>query len=659
MATNTTHYTPSNIEIGTIVGIDGKEWVCSNLSTGLEHKLRFREVNGSGTNEITRDHLQELWEDERAEVVRCVKTATMIAKDLHNLTPREQRDYERKCAGVTIMLETEGDSRKKTMREFRRFCEKQNEQYLENHHIKPKSAQDIKTLQRWVREYRESGNFTCFIKKDHRTEYRARKYDEIEKIIEKVIINAYANERKPTVKRVYRTLIDKLRTELNISLISAEMIAPSYRTFLRRVHNSDYYKVLEKRLGRRLLKTKVGYGKRQSLPKYIGSRVEVDCNRVDVMVYDERLKRCYRPWLMIMIDVYSRCIIGWDLSTSAPSAAKVVRALKRSISSDDYPYRCIPATIVVDNGAEFVNASLRDQCATLGIRIEFAPPRTPKGKPVVERAFRTFNTDFFHNCGGTTFSNPEERGDYDSEGNAVYDLKKLNLRWEQYLPVYHTSYHRGIEDTPHNKWHGSACTPEYEPTTLPEKDAKFFGTKTTTATIQGGRVRFKNLFWSSGALPELAGRMAAKAGKQSGRGASKEVQLRYDESDLTHVWVNDPRDKEKNTITCDPDNPLYQTGLTMEVHEHLMTDSRAREHIVSGSASALELRIEFEKLIEEDAKKGRKTTRKRAQVLDAVKTSAQAHGMTVEDLPPKGIHLENTDSDIRQLDSDDDDYDNY
>ncbi|MBB3047431.1 hypothetical protein FHR99_001667 [Litorivivens lipolytica] len=77
MAADTIHYTPREIEIGTVVSIDGKKWVCSNQSTGIEHKIRLREVDGSGTGEISREHFQELWEDERASVIRNVRAALL------------------------------------------------------------------------------------------------------------------------------------------------------------------------------------------------------------------------------------------------------------------------------------------------------------------------------------------------------------------------------------------------------------------------------------------------------------------------------------------------------------------------------------------------------------------------------------------------------
>ena len=177
----------------------------------------------------------------------------------------------------------------------------------------------------------------------------------------KVILNCYANDRKPRMTQAYRTLLAEAQAEFMISIDKAKDMMPSYRTFVRRIEESDHYAVLSKRLGKHQIRRLAGHGKRIGCPEFIGGRVEVDCTQADIMVYDEKLDHCYRPWLMVMIDVYTRCIIAWDLSSTAPSAAKFARVFRNAIGADGYPYRCVPSMMVVDNGSEFVNGELRDR----------------------------------------------------------------------------------------------------------------------------------------------------------------------------------------------------------------------------------------------------------------------------------------------------------
>jgi transposase InsO family protein len=614
---------PSDIGISSRISIDGREWECTNASTGLENKVRLREVDGSNTIALTRPYIQELWEEERAVITRHVKQAQTRALELHNLNPTERRNFDRQCAGVTFMLETE--HKKKAYAEFVDFCEKQNQYCLEENRVKPKPAQKCKTVGKWVREYRKAGNFMCFIKKDHRTHYRPKQFDdEIEALVEEAIYLNYSTDLRPKMTKAFRALVSMTKAKYDLTEKEAKGILPSYRTFVRRIEKSDHYQVLEKRHGKLFLRNAAGYGKKTGYPPFIGGRVEVDCNRVDVMVYDEHLDRCYRPWLMTMIDVYTRCIIAWDLSVTAPSAAKVARVLKRAICADDHPFRCIPHNILVDNGSEFINKTLRDQCSALNIRILFAPPRTGKAKPFVERGFRTLNEIFFHQVPGTTFSNTQHRGDYDSEANVIYTLDKLNEHFVLCLKVYHSQYHRGIENTPMAAWKDATSVPEHSVETLPEEDAKYFGMKTVDVSISGSKVRYNNLVWTSPALPELAFSLAEGKGNQLRSEKASKVNLRYDENDLTYAYVCDHR-APSNIIQCDPDSEAYQTGLTMDVHEYLMKDKVARQKILQNDSEGFRIRAEFEQLLEDYAlTAGKKTNRKRAQLRQSAQQSRKA-----------------------------------
>jgi hypothetical protein len=58
-----------------------------------------------------------------------------------------------------------------------------------------------------------------------------------------------------------------------------------------------------------------------------------------------------------------------------------------------------------------------------------------------------------HELPGATFSNPQQRGSYDSEAKAVMTLGELE-RWltEYIVGVYHAKRHRGIGTSPLERW---------------------------------------------------------------------------------------------------------------------------------------------------------------------------------------------------------------
>lgn len=616
----------TDINIGSRVNIDGLDWECTQLNVGDTETVRLRQVNGDQTRAMPIQYLAELREDGRASLTRHVVPRKQTLMEIENLNPAERRDFERCCTGVTIALAHAKGCRKKAKMEFLEFCKRQNDQYLKEHKVAPKPPQQMATVQKWRRQYLRAGDFSCFARKDGRTQYRARQYPEkVEKLVTKVILNCYANDRKPRMSQAYRTLLAEAQGEFMVSLEQAKSMMPSYRTFVRRIEESDHYAVLSKRLGKYQIRRMSGYGKRIGYPRFIGGRVEVDCTPADVMVYDEKLDHCYRPWLMVMIDVYTRCIIAWDLSSTAPSASKFARVFRNAIGADGYRYRCVPSMMVVDNGSEFVNGELRTQIRTFGSRVEFAPPRTPKGKSFCERFFGTANEHFFHQLGGTTKSNPKDKGDYNPEDHVTYTIETLNERWEEFLEVYHNDYHRGLEDTPSLFWDDVTSTPENTPMTLPFEEAQKFGTKSKTVCINGGRVRVGNLFWTSPSLPELNLKMRAKAVTRGGsEGRTPEVLLRYNEHDLTHVYVSDPQDLH-SFIICDPVDPAYQTGLTMDVHEKVRKCLHARKKIMNNTAEALGFRHAFERKIAEDSKISRLSKRKQSQQRESAEISSKGN----------------------------------
>jgi len=71
--------------------------------------------------------------------------------------------------------------------------------------------------------------------------------------------------------------------------------------------------------------------------------------------------------------------------------------------------------LVCDNGLEFHAEQLRRMCAELNIELQFCPRKQPHYKGAIERFLGTFNRQIAHKIEGTTFSNIEQRGDYDAE----------------------------------------------------------------------------------------------------------------------------------------------------------------------------------------------------------------------------------------------------
>src|SRR5690625_6528229 len=89
-----------------------------------------------------------------------------------------------------------------------------------------------------------------------------------------------------------------------------------------------------------------------------------------------------------------------------------------------------PQMLYVDNAAEFKSEALVRGCAQHGITLDYRPVGRPHYGGIVERVIGTA-MEAIHELPGTTFSNPTQRGEYDSEKMAALTLTEL----EQWLAL--------------------------------------------------------------------------------------------------------------------------------------------------------------------------------------------------------------------------------
>jgi putative transposase len=186
--------------------------------------------------------------------------------------------------------------------------------------------------------------------------------------------------------------------------------------------------------------------------------LQVDHTPVDLIIVDPIDRSPIgRPWITVAIDVFSRCIAGFHLSLEAPSATSVGLCLAL-VATDKVPWlqqRGIdahwpivgkPHRLGIDNASEFHSAAFERGCAQHGIAIEWRPPGQPHFGGIVERVIGTL-MQLVHALPGTTFSNPTERGGYDSDKTACLILEEL----ERWLAVaitkyYHLKPHEGMDN---------------------------------------------------------------------------------------------------------------------------------------------------------------------------------------------------------------------
>ena len=82
-----------------------------------------------------------------------------------------------------------------------------------------------------------------------------------------------------------------------------------------------------------------------------------------------------------------------------------------------------PSSGYLDNAAEFKSEALRRGCEQHGIALDYRPPGEPHYGGIVERVIGTMMT-MVHELPGATFSNPTQRGVYDSDKQCAVAMRR-------------------------------------------------------------------------------------------------------------------------------------------------------------------------------------------------------------------------------------------
>lgn len=200
-------------------------------------------------------------------------------------------------------------------------------------------------------------------------------------------------------------------------------------------------------------------------------RVQVDQSRLDALIniYDEdgNVEDRKRPWLVSIIDVYSRSILAAILTFDDPSTYTVQLAIKQMLRPKTFLIERFgrkkgatdasgqPKEVTFDNGVENPGLSMRLLFADAGIDMEVAPIETPQAKAIVERGFQTYNQGVWHSAPGGIPYKPHAVLDrrLKPEEKAQWALDyATGVMWHWIVNVHHLRRNRTLEGIPARLW---------------------------------------------------------------------------------------------------------------------------------------------------------------------------------------------------------------
>lgn len=431
----------------------------------------------------------------------------------------------------------------------------------------------------------------------------------VEAIVTQYIEDFFLKPERPSVAALHRLVFAECQ--------KAALKPPSYNSVRARIDAFDVEKVVHSRFGAKAARDRFRPVEAEGLrPDRPLDLYQIDHTPVDVIVVDEMDRLPIgRPWVTLVIDVASRMIAGFHLSFEHPSSTSVALAIShavlpkekylRSVGVDgEWPVSGLPTIVHLDNAQEFHARALQRGCQEYGMRLEYRPPLRPHFGGHIERLIGTM-MNAMHLIPGTTFSSIQERGEYDSKGNAVMTLRELET-WLvlQITGGYHLAVNRGLRSRPIDAWTKGVSRERVRHPMDPERFYIDFLPFAHRLIRRDGIQLFRIHYWDN-ILSPVAGR------------SDRPHIVRYDPRDLSRVFVKGVADDGYVTVSY---RELALPPITLMEQRAAMKEL-AKETRLSLTEEKLFETIASQRALIEAARHKTLSARRKAQNLPTRKSS--------------------------------------
>ncbi|MBI5758108.1 MAG: DDE-type integrase/transposase/recombinase [Planctomycetales bacterium] len=374
----------------------------------------------------------------------------------------------------------------------------------------------------------------------------------IGQLVERAINDVFLTMARRPISAVVRRVIEDLqRHNARLPPTHAVPIPRKFalaRSISRQIGRLDPWEVDRARWGRHIADRRHSPTSPQRMATRILERVEIDHTPLKVVVGTDA-GPLGQPWLTVLVDYYSRMIVGFCIGFEPPSYAVIMEALRHAILpksyvrerypriANDWPCFGIPSKLVCDRGSDLTSKDLEKAAFQLGIELDFTPPRTPNFKGTVESFFDTLNDQLLSSLPGRTFRSWERRADYNPDDGPLLPYATLvEIIHLHLIDVHAQQRHPAATKSRLAMWQESAA--EFPPAlpTSPDELLVLLS-KTVERSLSARGLELTGMFYTSNDLMALRTELAAN------NIASDRLTVRYNPWDLGSVWVLNPIDR--------------------------------------------------------------------------------------------------------------------
>ncbi len=410
------------------------------------------------------------------------------------------------------------------------------------------------TVYNWYKQYLENDcDFMSLVDRFDQRGRGAMLDPIVNSLIEHAIDEIYLTREQNSMSDVYFRVVALIDAHNERPGCENRLSYPSRKTVERRIGKRPSYDLTVAREGIHRAKHDFRAVRNLGFTTYPLERAETDHTTLNLFVVDDKLNMPLgRPVITGIRDTHTAMPLGIFISFASPSTysilgcIKSVLTMKGSIRSrfpeieNEWPAYGLPEVLVSDNGPEFHGFAYKKVVSLLGISQEWNKVLEPWLKGGIERFMGTINPCLLESQPGTTFKNIFAKKDYDPKKHAVIRFSTLVMLVHKWLlDVYMVSPIRTRDARPIDLWNeGIKIAPPYLPAHVDELSV-------IIGRYKKGRLSHEGIFhwclqYNSDELTDIRKR----------HGKSLKVDFKYDDTDLSHIYVVDPDSKEFIKVPC-------------------------------------------------------------------------------------------------------------
>ncbi|MHC1548736.1 Mu transposase C-terminal domain-containing protein [Phyllobacterium sp. K27] len=410
-----------------------------------------------------------------------------------------------------------------------------------------------RTLRRWLKIY-ELANSNAVALRDHFG--RSRKQEEFtpeEYGIQQSFAVQYASTKRPTMVFLYKMMRAHINDQNIERTATGQPVLrwPSLKTFQNRINSLPAFFVYAGRYGDKAARAKYAMVTTGVNATYPLERVEADewnmhlqtllaqANVWCTLSSEEKaaVERS-RLWFSGLIDVATKCVLGFRITRKEPSTESSITALEMAVCDKSryaiaagcetpWDMKGKVETVATDSGPAYASLPYQVTVNDLTGSGLLPPSGEAHLRGTVERFFQTMDTIGLSFFTGRTFGSVLAKGDYDSEGNASLCMDTLNKIFIRLIvDVYHNTPHNSLGgETPRNAWLRLSFEHGIIPPPTGDLRRHIFGTNVERKITSEG-IPFLGIYFNSPKLQELRRTFH-----------SRNVLVRIDRFDLSGVSV--------------------------------------------------------------------------------------------------------------------------